>query len=368
MLRELTGDSFTILAVKSWDAIVLGAGIIGVSVARSLRKQGMEVLLVERGEPGREASYAAAGMLAPHSADTPDKLWPFAEASARLYPGFVEEVERDSGMKVDLRSQGTIAFLESQEELVSLPCLPELSAAQVTELEPGLAAPGGRAFFLDERSVDARALMAASLEAARKRGIQILAGTAATAVEQTGGRALRVKTEREPLQAPIVVNCTGAWAGQIPPQKFPTRPVKGQMLAVATPEGLRLRHVVNTPAVYVVPRSDGRLLIGATQEEAGFDRGVDPRAIAELHQAAARILPALASAPVLESWSGFRPGTPDALPILGPTATPGYYVAAGHFRNGFLLAPLTAQAMAAVIRGSEPAVDITRFSPSRFER
>ncbi len=356
------------LAVKSWDAIVLGAGIIGVSVARALRKQGMEVLLVERGEPGREASFAAAGMLAPHAADTPDKLWPFAEASARLYPAFVKEVESDSGMQVDLRSQGTIAFLESQEELLSLPCLPELGPSQLAELEPGLAFPGGRAFFLDERSVDARALMAASLEAARKRGIQMLSGTAAAGVERTGGRTLQVTTERDPLQAPIVVNCAGAWAGQIPPQKFPTRPVKGQMLAVAAPEGLRLRHVVHTPAVYVVPRSDGRILIGATQEEAGFDRSVDPQAIEGLRQAAARILPALASAPVLESWSGLRPGTPDALPILGPTATPGYFVAAGHFRNGFLLAPLTAQAMASVIRGSEPAVDITRFSPSRFER
>ncbi len=368
MARELAEDSFTILAVKSWDAIVLGAGIIGVSVARELRKQGMEGMLVERGEPGREASFAAAGMLAPYSADTPDTLWPFAEASARLYPGFVKEVESDSGMQVDLRSQGTIAFLESQEELLSLPCLPELSASQVAELEPGLSAPGGRAFFLEERSVDARALMAASLEASRVRHIQLISGAPVTGVERTDGRSLEVKTERDRLLAPIVVNCAGAWAGQFPPHKFPTRPVKGQMLAVSAPEGLRLRHVVRTPAVYVVPRSDGRILIGATQEEAGFDRSVDPKAIERLRQAAAGLFPALGSARVLESWSGLRPGTPDALPILGPTATPGYFVAAGHFRNGFLLAPLTAQTMAAVIRGSEPSVDITRFSPSRFER
>ena len=354
--------------MKSWDAIVLGAGIIGVSVARALRKQGMEVLLVERGEPGREASFAAAGMLAPHSADTPDTLWPFAEASARLYPGFVKEVESESGMEVDLRSQGTIAFLESEEELISLPCLPELSASQVAELEPSLSAPGGRAFFLEERSVDARALMAASLEAARSQRIQLFSGAAATGIERTGGRALEVTTERDRLLAQTVVNCAGAWAGQIPPHKFPTRPVKGQMLAVSAPEDLRLRHVVRTPSVYVVPRTGGRILIGATQEEAGFDRSVDPKTIERLHQAAADILPPLASARVLESWSGLRPGTPDALPILGPTATPGYFVASGHFRNGFLLAPMTAQAMAMVIRGAEPPVDITRFAPSRFER
>lgn len=368
MSEELPGSSFTIQAVKSWDAIVLGAGIIGVSVARALRGEGMEVLLVERGEPGREASFAAAGMLAPHSADTPDTLWPFAEASARLYPGFVKEVERDSGMQVDLRSQGTIAFLEHQEELISLPCLPELSASQVAEMEPGLAAPGGRAFFLEERSVDARALMTASLEAARASRIEILSGVAASSVERTSGRTLQVTTERDQLQAPIVVNCAGAWAGQVAPHKFPTRPVKGQMLAVSAPEGLNLRHVVRLPSVYVVPRSDGRILIGATQEEAGFDRSVEPKTIEGLHRAAAGIVPALGSARVLESWSGLRPGTPDALPILGPTATPGYFVATGHFRNGFLLAPLTAQAMAMVVRGSEPPVDIARFSPSRFER
>jgi glycine oxidase len=307
-------------------------------------------------------------MLAPHSTDTPDTLWPFAEASARLYPGFVKEVESDSGMQVDLRSQGTLAFLEPQEELVSLPCLPELSASQVAELEPGLVAPSSRAFFLDERSVNARALMAASLEAARVRQIQILSGTPVAGVERTGGRALEVKTGHDRLLAPIVVNCAGAWAGQIPPHRFPTRPVKGQMLAVSAPEGFQLRHAVRAPSVYVVPRSDGRILIGATQEEAGFDCSVDSQAIERLRQAAVSLLPALASAPVVESWAGLRPGTPDALPILGPTATPGYFVAAGHFRNGFLLAPLTAQAMAAVIRGSEPSVDISRFSPARFER
>ncbi len=368
MARELLEDSFTILPVKSWDAIVLGAGIIGVSVARALRGQGMEVLLVERGEPGREASFAAAGMLAPYSADTPDILWPFAEASSRLYPSFVREVESDSGMQVDLRSQGTIAFLDAQEELVSLPCLPELGPSQLAEMEPALQAPAGRAFFLEEFSVDARILMTASLEAARKRRIQMVTGVTATGVEPAGGRTLQVTTDRDRLQAPIVVNCAGAWAGQIPPHKFPIRPVKGQMLAVAAPEGLGLRHVVRVPSVYVVPRSDGRILIGATQEEAGFDRSVEPQAIERLHQAAAGIFPALGSARVVETWSGLRPGTPDALPILGPTALPGYFVAAGHFRNGFLLAPLTAQAMAMVIRSAEPPVDITRFSPSRFER
>lgn len=354
--------------MKIWDAIVLGAGVIGVSVARALRKQGMEVLLVERGEPGREASFAAAGMLAPHSLDTPETLWPFAEASGRLYPSFVKEVEGDSDMEVDLRSQGTIAFLDPEEELVSLPCLPELSASQLAEMEPGLDPPGRRAFFLEERSVDARRLMAASLEAARRQRIQVLAGTAATGIERGSGRALEVVTAGERLLAPIVVNCTGAWAGQLPPHRFPTRPVKGQMLAVAAPEGLNLRYVLRTPEVYVVPRSDGRILIGASQEEAGFDRSVVPETIARLHQAAAAILPALGPARVLESWSGLRPGTPDALPILGATPTPGYFVAAGHFRNGFLLAPITAQAMALLVRGAEPPVDVTRFSPSRFER
>ncbi len=172
--------------------------------------------------------------------------------------------------------------------------------------------------------------------------------------------------------AGMVVNCAGAWAGQSSGRiVFPTRPVKGQMLCVAMPQKELVRHVVRTsgwtPDVYLIPRSDGRLVIGATQEEAGFDKQTLPGTIQKLRQAAMNLVPKLAEARILEAWAGLRPGTPDGLPILGPTATPGYFVATGHFRDGILLAPVTAKLMAQVIFGQKPEFDLEVFGAERFE-
>ncbi len=160
--------------------------------------------------------------------------------------------------------------------------------------------------------------------------------------------------------AGIVINCAGAWAGQITPYALPTRPVKGQMLCVVMPQKEFIRHVIRTPDVYLIPRSDGRMLIGATQEEAGFDKRTVPETIQELRQSALDLAPQLADARFLEAWAGLRPGTPDGLPILGATAAPGYFVANGHFRDGILLAPVTARVMGQVITGEKSRVRLAR--------
>jgi glycine oxidase len=144
--------------------------------------------------------------------------------------------------------------------------------------------------------------------------------------------------------------------------------VKGQIVCLAMPSRNLLKHVIRSPDVYLIPRSDGRLLVGATVEEAGFDKRTDADTIQRLHHAALALVPDLDNAKILESWAGLRPGTPDALPILGVTATHGYYVATGHFRDGILLAPITAEVMAAVIEGRRPEYDVTLFSPARFRR
>jgi len=154
--------------------------------------------------------------------------------------------------------------------------------------------------------------------------------------------------------------------GQIDRCFLPIRPVKGQMLCLVMPSRTLLRHVIRSPEVYLIPRSDGRLLVGATVEEAGFDKRTDPNTIQRLHRAAIALVPKLADAKILEDWAGLRPGTPDALPILGATATPGYYVATGHFRDGILLAPITAEIMAAVMEGRQPDHNLAPFSPARF--
>jgi glycine oxidase len=351
--------------VKTWDTIVVGAGIIGLSLAIELRKTGMSVLVVEKGEPGREASWAAGGMLADFGLEIPAPLQPLATASARMYPEFVHELEDESGLKIDLRSEGTLLFLDSSQDRILHPShsLP----APLEKLEPVLQTAARVPLYLRERCVDPRHLTTAAIAAAHHRGIDFSSGDQVLAIEVSNGKAAGVRTNKTQFAAAIVVNCAGAWAGQIGPYAFPTRPVKGQMLCVAMPKRNFVRHVVRTPDVYLIPRSDGRLLIGATMEEAGFDKQTVPETLQKLRRAALDLVPKLADARILEAWAGLRPGTPDKLPILGETPTPGYFVASGHFRDGILLAPITARVMSHVIAGQNPEFDLRTFRAERFQ-
>lgn len=376
--------------------IIIGGGIIGLSLAVELRKRGAAVLVVERGEPGREASHAAGGMLVDCPLETPPILQALATASARMYPEFAHELEMESGMKVDLREYGTI-LLPSKEHLkhpqlrtAALgradleqrePELGKLAFEQELELKLSLKERGfeekelfaeastamfGPAFYLKERSVDPRALTAAVLKTAKNRSVDFSSGDPVSAVNLSDGVVAGVTTTKTSFLASKVVNCAGAWSGKIGPHAFPTRPVKGQMLCLAMPSRTLLKHVIRSSKAYLIPRSDGRLLVGATVEEAGFDKRVDPETIQRLHRAALQLVPKLRDARILEDWAGLRPGTPDALPILGATPTRGYYVATGHFRDGILLAPVTAQVMTALIEGRKPEHEVGPFSPARF--
>jgi glycine oxidase len=383
--------------VKHWDAIIVGAGIIGLSLAIELNKRGMKVLVVDKGEPGREASWAAGGMLADFLLETPPALRKLATASARMYPEFVHELRDESRMHIDLRDHGTLVFLKREEcdargdsagatQLKASYPLPQPLQA----LEPAFDVSGTisemTALFLQERSVDPRQLTTAAIATAKHRDIDFSAGNPVSALTVADGKAAGVRTSKTRFSAGIVVNCAGAWAGQIgqsvsaetgaPPAQaahglaphcpIPTRPVKGQMLCVVMPKMELVRHVVRTPDVYLIPRTDGRMLIGATQEEAGFDKQTVPETIQKLRAAALDVVPKLAEARFMEAWAGLRPGTPDALPILGATSTPGYLVATGHFRDGILLAPVTARVMGQVIAGEKPELDLEAFAPGRF--
>jgi glycine oxidase len=350
--------------VKTWDVIVVGGGIVGLSLAISLRRHGAQVLVVERGEPGREASYAAAGMLADLDAHTPDALRPLAAASARMYPEFVHDVQDESGMHVDLRDHGTLYFPEPNVALGAI-------AAEMTDgeklksLEPCLSYRGV-AVYLKERSVDPRALTAALVKAAKHREVEIASGISASELIVQVGRTHGVRTAKTEFHAPVVVNCAGAWARDFGPGSAPTRPVKGQMLALIPQRRDLLRHVVRGPEVYLVPRSDGRIIVGSTLEHAGFDKRVNPDTVQRLHQKAAEMAPDLGQARMLEAWAGLRPGTPDDLPILGRGIVEGYFLATGHYRDGILLAPITAEVMTQLIRGLPTEFDLTPFSPARF--
>jgi glycine oxidase len=352
--------------MKTCDVIVIGGGIIGLSLSIALRKKGASVLVVERGEPGHEASRAAGGMLVDCGLETPIALQVLATASAAMYPEFAHELQVESGIDVDLRDYGTILFLSSSDANAEVGT--KLSRNRLAQLEPSLIADDRPAFYLQERSVDPRALTAAAWKTAKNRGVDFSSGDEVTAVNLSDDRVTGVTTTKTAFLAPKVVNCAGAWGGSIGPLAVPTRPVKGQMLCLAMHPRDLLKHVVRSPDVYLIPRSDGRLLIGATVEEAGFNKQTDAATIKRLHQAALALVPQLADSRILEDWAGLRPGTPDGLPILGATSTPGYYVATGHFRDGILLAPITAKIMAEVVNGKNSGYDLKAFSASRFSQ
>lgn len=362
----------TIKSVKSHDVIIIGAGVIGLSLAWRLRKSGLRVLLIDRTEPGREASYAAAGMIAVCDPHNDPAMQPLAEMSAALYPEFVHELEDESGLQVDLRDAGVITFLDPGSYSTLHPSSRALDAEEITRLDPGVI-PHQNAYLLPERWVDPRLLCAALLKAFKHRDGDLATGSTVSSIAKNGSSAISVKTEHTSYHAEVVVNCSGAWAGQFGPSAIPTRPVKGQMLSVvpvphADPHAAVLRHVIRAPEVYLVPRSDGRIIIGSTLEEAGFDKQVDSSVIQHLQHAAATLVPAIREMRIHEVWAGLRPGTPDGRPLIGNTHWSGYYVAAGHYRDGILLAPATAEVMCALITGKNPELDLRPFAPNRFQR
>ncbi|HEY2391135.1 MAG TPA: glycine oxidase ThiO [Candidatus Angelobacter sp.] len=348
---------------SSWNVIISGAGIIGVSLALELRGRGAQVLVLDSGTPGREASSAAAGMLAPADPMTPPALRPLAMASAELFPAYVQKLEAAADMQVDFRQLGTI---ELSAEAAAPHEYKGLSPADLQRLEPSLKNHARSllseelsAFFVQEDSVDPHLLMQAALAAAKKLGVEIRGNTAVTDIHSCNGQIEVLGEVEGRLMAKSFVNCQGAWAGA------PVRPRKGQMLYLQ-PQTNILRHVLRTPEIYIVPRSTGKVLIGATVEDVGFDKSVEPEALDMLLTLAKHYLPELAAAPIMQSWAGLRPGTPDDLPIIGATDIQNVFIASGHFRNGILLAPITAKIMADLIEGRTSSLDISPFSPARF--
>ena len=259
-------------------------------------------------------------MIASCDPSIPAQLHPLVAASARQYPEYVQELQDESGESVDLRDAGTIAYFESGE---GSECAGAhtLSPEELSRLEPLLQLQGNT-WFLPERCVDPRTLGRALVLAAKHRGVDFVTGSPVVEVLAANGRAAGVKTTRSKYAAGMVINCCGAWAAQILPFSIPTRPVKGQMVCLVPQAGVPhagplMQHVVRMPEVYIIPRSDGRMLLGATVEEAGFDKRVDPITIQGLYQAGVKAVPELARMRIHDAWAGLRPGSPDNLPILG---------------------------------------------------
>jgi len=386
-----------------FDVVVVGGGVIGLSCAWRLAQRGARVAVVDRGEPGGGATRVAAGMLAPVGELTfgEPELLELTLAAARLYPEFVSEVEAASGESTGYEQLGALHVALDRDEAAQLRRVHDLQRSleleaewlpprRCRDLEPGLTPSfHGGVFASGEAAVDPRALTRALVEAARAEGVEVMTGTEVAEgifeAERLAGvrtRACRdsaneMRPELSPdsgdncVRAETVVLASGAWSGAtewLPePARPPVRPVKGQVLELRRRDGEPpARHILASERVYLVPRGDGRLIVGATVEEMGYDTAVTAGGVHELLREAYRLLPDVAEMELLDAISGLRPGTPDNLPLVGPGAIDGLVLATGHFRNGILLAPLAARAVADLL--SSRRSSLSRYRPQKDER
>lgn len=345
--------------MRQTEICIAGAGIIGLSLALELSARGRRVTVVEAGVPMAEASTAAAGMLAANDPHNPAELSALSHLSVALYPEFLDRIQALSGIAVPFQTSHTL-------QCISEPGIAPLDA-RLLRSSDGIAPPSSSGYrLLDERSVDPRQLAAALIAAVSAAGIDLVTANRVVSTNSSGG-SITVHTTAGEIEVAHFVDCTGAWAAE----SAAVFPVKGQMLSVALPAELPMRVTVRTKEIYIVPRTTGpnagRAIIGATVEDAGFDRSVDAAEIEALRAYAVRLIPELAGTKVLESWSGLRPGTADGLPLIGPhPEKPRMWTAAGHFRNGILLAPATARVMAQMLDGEAPSVELEHFAPARL--
>jgi glycine oxidase len=348
------------------DLCIAGAGIIGLSLALELHHRGLRVTVIEQGAPLMEASTAAAGMLAATDHANPPQLRPLADLSLTLYPSFLERLHALSRIPVAFHTGATLQALPAHESDSSGILSPDDLYRILPQLTPGEL----RFQLIEEHSLDPRQLATSLVAAVRATSIDLRTQTRVLSARSIG-EAVEVQTSAGIIHAAQFVDCTGSWSSTTSPlPHFNVAPRKGQMLAVSLPPAFPLKTVVRTPSIYIVPRAAGpdttRTIIGATIEDAGFDKTVHAHDIAHLRDLAARLLPEIAHAPQLEAWAGLRPSTPDGLPLLGPMpGQPHRFLATGHYRNGILLAPATAHVMAQLLTGKGASLDLSAFSPAR---
>lgn len=369
------------------NVLVIGGGVIGLSIARELHIAGVrDITVADKGLPGHEASWAAAGMLAP-SAETEgiDEFYSLCSESNALYPAFADSLFSETGIGVGLDLAGTIqlAFDGTEKDRLSQKYRRQheagisaklFSTDDVLRLEPNISPEVKLGIgYPNDRQVDNRRLIAALMEYCRRNEIRVLERSKLSSVSVESGRATGAIGENQSFPADVTILATGAWSSLIEIANvgrriIGVRPIRGQMIAFQPKVGL-LTKVIYGSSCYLVPRADGRVLVGATVEDVGFANAVTDAAVEQLRASACQIVPKLADWQIVEKWSGLRPRSTDGWPIIGRLRdVENLFVATGHYRNGILLAPLTAKMVADAVTGKGDSPYLTTFGPDRFER
>ncbi|MBA2448774.1 MAG: FAD-dependent oxidoreductase [Chloroflexi bacterium] len=363
------------------DVIIVGGGVIGLLCARELRRKGLEVTLLERDRPGRQASWASAGILtaAPPGDVSPDGA--LKRLSAEKYPGLVAELREESGVNAELTWDGHLvpAFSEREAEGLRLDGEHQrrlgletelVTAGGVQQVEPAIGPAVIAAQLRPGGQIDNRRLCRALELAERRAGVQMVYGAAVSEILEEGGRVVGARTLAGDFHAPVLVNAAGSWSGQLRGSRpaGAVAPQRGEILALDQ-AAVGLRRVITKPGdPYLVPRVDGRLIVGATRRYVGYDASFTAGGLAWLLNEAIAIVPALAEAPVHELWTGFRPNSADGLPLIGAGALDGLYLATGHGPSGIAPAPATACLLAALVVGETPPIPSAAFDPLRFAK
>ena len=374
------------------DVAVVGGGVIGLSVGWRLARRGLAVAVFDAGPAGSGTSAAATGMLAAEAEHEPggDPLLGLCLESLALWPAFRDALEAEAGASIDYWEKGTLVVALGRDEVDRLRARHALQrragldarwmgASAVLDLEPGLRPNvSGGIFCPVDHQVDPRLTVDALRAAVLASGGSLVEGARVEALDQSGGRVTGVVVDGRLCKAETVVIASGAAAaagGLLPAGlRLPLRPLKGQSMALrprpqfGRAQPLPLDHVVWTAEVHIAPKSDGRMIVGATMEEAGFDASVTAGGLYALLEGVRRVLPGVEEMAVESVWAGFRPTTEDDAPALGACAVPGLAFAAGHHRNGFLLAPVTAHAIESLVVDGKVAGAAAEFGIGRFAR
>jgi len=365
------------------EVLIIGGGVIGLTVARSLHKKGVRgITILDRGKFGREASFAAAGMLAPQSeSDSPGAMFDICSESRDLYPNFAAELLEETGIDIELEQSGTLvpAFTEQDRirhgEIFAWQTaaglnVQKLSAEELLKLEPLLSQNiKSGLFFPGDWQVNNRKLVSALIEFAERSSIKLIENSSADELLIQDSRCCGVRSKDKIYTAGTVIAAAGAWTSQlnIDHSEMPlnVEPVRGQMIAFV-PSKPTFHHVIFSSYGYIVPRRNGKLVVGATVEHCGFDDHTTAEGIEKLRTNAVKMAPFLHDLKIDDSWSGLRPKVSDDLPVIGRfTGIEELFIATAHFRNGILLAPITGEIIADKIVGENDSPYLDIFSPKR---